>query len=187
MFFVSTPSCVVVVVAHATTHADADDARSDANASASCFEAGAYAAAYAAADDAKADAKMLNDACRLDGAYDLVLLLLSQPSLTFSDSIWFLVEYSSCMLRRVAYIDIYLQNVAKVLFVTSRNSGGGFTRGVPVNGVTNHRAIGFYLGDDCYEDMITHIFTTSNAISFPYGVVTILLFAASYVNVDGIY
>jgi hypothetical protein len=59
--------------------------------------------------------------------------------------------------HRAAYIEIYLHNVVKVLFVFARTSGGGFTRGVPVNGVSNHRAIGFYLGDDCYEDMIAHM------------------------------
>lgn len=59
--------------------------------------------------------------------------------------------------RRAAYIEIYMQKLFKVLFVTTRNGSGGFTRVVPVNGVANHRAIGFNLGDDCYEDMIAHM------------------------------
>ncbi len=40
----------------------------------------------------------------------------------------------------------------KVLYTTRGRVG--YKRGQSVNAVGNHRAIGFYLGDDCLSDMI---------------------------------
>ena len=43
------------------------------------------------------------------------------------------------------------------MFVTTRSAVGSYKRGEAVNAVANHRAIGFYLGDDCHADMMTHM------------------------------
>ena len=54
-------------------------------------------------------------------------------------------------------IKYILSNVVEILFVCARNDDGGSKRDEGTNGVANHRATVFYLGEDCHEDMIAHM------------------------------